>query len=319
MKPILSILAVIVLFGLAASSASAQATRTWVSGVGDDANPCSRTAPCKTFAGAISKTAAGGDINCLDPGGFGTLTITKAIEIACDEVAAHISALGTNGITVSAGAGDVVVLRGLHIEGNGTGLVGIKFNTGAALHVENCVINGFLGSPGHGVSFTPSAASALFVLNTVIRDNNRGATAAGIFIQPSGTGTTTGVIDNAQLLNNGNGLLLDGTQTTGSLVATILRNSVASNNAANGVNAIDTSGKAAGAHVTIDRTAVTGNNTGVATSGTNADVTLAYSVVTDNSTGLSFAASAELRSYQTNQLRANIVSNGASSATIPLE
>src|SRR3982751_3731335 len=65
------------------ASASAQATRTWVSGVGDDANPCSRTAPCKTFAGAISKTANGGEINCLDPGGFGGVTITKSITIKC--------------------------------------------------------------------------------------------------------------------------------------------------------------------------------------------------------------------------------------------
>jgi hypothetical protein len=68
-------------FVLASSIANAQATRTWVSGVGDDANPCSRTAPCKTFAGAISKTAPGGEIDALDPGGFGALTITNAITI----------------------------------------------------------------------------------------------------------------------------------------------------------------------------------------------------------------------------------------------
>jgi hypothetical protein len=81
---------------------SAQATRTWVSGVGDDANPCSRTAPCKTFAGAISKTAAGGEINVLDPGGFGGVTITKSISIIAEGVEAGVLVSGTNAIVVNA-------------------------------------------------------------------------------------------------------------------------------------------------------------------------------------------------------------------------
>src|SRR5450631_2155813 len=103
-------------------AAQAQASRTWVSGVGDDANPCSRTAPCKTFAGAISKTAAGGEIDVLDPGGFGAVTITKAISIEAEGVIAGVVVSGTNGIVVAAGANDSVVLRGLTIEGLGTGL-----------------------------------------------------------------------------------------------------------------------------------------------------------------------------------------------------
>src|SRR3984957_15015789 len=81
---------------LGASAANAQATRTWVSGVGDDANPCSRTAPCKTFAGAISKTAAAGEIDCLDPGGFGALTITKSITIDCLGLSESVLVSGTN-------------------------------------------------------------------------------------------------------------------------------------------------------------------------------------------------------------------------------
>src|SRR5262245_11041461 len=82
---------------MSAQPAFAQATRTWVSGVGDDANPCSRTAPCKTFAGAISKTVSGGIINCIDPGGFGAVTITKSITIDCQGTFAGILASGTNG------------------------------------------------------------------------------------------------------------------------------------------------------------------------------------------------------------------------------
>src|SRR2546423_5207903 len=106
------------------ASASAQATRTWVSGVGDDANPCSRTAPCKTFPGAISKTANGGEINCLDPGGLGGVTITKSIAIKCQYTDGGVLVSGTNAIVVNAAATDKVVLKGLDINGFGTGLNG---------------------------------------------------------------------------------------------------------------------------------------------------------------------------------------------------
>src|ERR1700730_8843316 len=101
------------------TGAFAQASRTWVSGVGDDVNPCSRTAPCKTFAGAISKTAAGGEIDALDPGGYGAVTITKAITIdgGGGQVAGILVTGGTNGINVQAGASDIVTLRNLRING----------------------------------------------------------------------------------------------------------------------------------------------------------------------------------------------------------
>src|ERR1043166_569185 len=97
---ILAIAAGFALSLLAAAPASAQATRTWVSGVGDDVNPCSRTAPCKTFAGAISKTAIDGEINCLDPGGFGAVTITKSITIDCTGTFGSVLAAGTSGIII---------------------------------------------------------------------------------------------------------------------------------------------------------------------------------------------------------------------------
>src|SRR5690349_6440814 len=101
--------------------AQAQATRTWVSGVGDDANPCSRTAPCKTFAGAIAKTAPNGEIQCLDPGGFGAVTITKPISIICEEETGGVLVSGTNAIVVSlANPTDRVTLRGLNIDGLNT-------------------------------------------------------------------------------------------------------------------------------------------------------------------------------------------------------
>jgi hypothetical protein len=135
---------------IGASFAYGQATRTWVSGVGDDANPCSRTAPCKTFAGAISKTAAGGEIDALDPGGFGALTITKAITLdgGGGQVASVLVA-GTNGIVVAAGAGDIVIIRNLRFDGllgggnTNAGLDGIKFISGKDLNIENVYVFGF--------------------------------------------------------------------------------------------------------------------------------------------------------------------------------
>ncbi len=131
------------LLGFWADPASAQ-SRTWVSGVGDDANPCSRTAPCQTWAGAIAKTAAGGEIDALDPGGFGSVTINKAITIdGGGGVVASVLASSTNGIVVAAGASDVVRLRNLSINGIGSGTSAIRFVSGLALHVEHVVTMGF--------------------------------------------------------------------------------------------------------------------------------------------------------------------------------
>src|SRR5687768_9648289 len=118
----LAALSFAVAMAVTATPAAAQATRTWVSGVGDDANPCSRTAPCKTFAGAISKTATGGEINCLDPGGFGGLTITKAISIVCDHTEGGVlsAGAGVNGMVVNAPATATVFLSGLDFNGAGS-------------------------------------------------------------------------------------------------------------------------------------------------------------------------------------------------------
>jgi hypothetical protein len=303
------------LLGLQVSPGHAQATRTWVSGLGDDVNPCSRTAACKTFAGAISKTAAGGVINCLDSGGFGAVTITKAITISCDSVEGSVLAAGSNAIVVSAGANDVVTLRGFQIEGSAAATIGIKFTSGAALHVENCVIHGFSGAPGVGLSFAPGGASALSVVDTVIRDN----TGAGISIQPTGSGSlSSGIIENVKLLNNGTGLLMDGTVTTVAQFGAILRNSIVAANKSIGVSIVATAGKAQ-TFVIIDRVAITGSATGIQSTGTGADVDLGSSVVTNNGTGLSFTAPAEIRSYQTNELRSNITTNGTSSSTLQVE
>jgi len=171
------------LFILALSSLAHAQTRTWVSGVGDDLNPCSRTAPCKTFAGAISKTSANGEIDCLDPGGFGTVTITKNIVIDGTNGAGFgsILAAGTNGVNVNDSATAtpntiIVSLRNLSIQGAGTGFDGIRFTFGKTVHVENCIIAGFRGnganSDGIDMSVNHTGQSNLDVKNTIVRDNS---------------------------------------------------------------------------------------------------------------------------------------------------
>lgn len=164
-------LAAVVILSLA-TGASAQATRTWVSGVGDDANPCSRTAPCKTWAGAISKTAAGGEIDALDPGGYGAVTITKAITLDGGGMVASGLVSGTNDFVINAGASDVVTLRRIQANGLGTGLNGVHVLLAKAVIIEDCDIFGFTT---RGVNFASTAnPTSLFITNSRITNNPGG-------------------------------------------------------------------------------------------------------------------------------------------------
>ena len=179
--------------------AHAQASRTWVSGVGDDANPCSRTAPCHTFAGAISKTSAKGQISVLDPGGYGAVTITKSITLDGNGTLGSILAANVNGIIINAGANDVVTLRNIVIDGVGTGLNGIRFIAGGTLHLENCVI---INTAGYGLDFEPTGASQLFISNCAFRNNAGGE----IFLKPGASGSVTASIEKSIMEKGAYGL-----------------------------------------------------------------------------------------------------------------
>lgn len=189
------------------TAASAQATRTWVSGVGDDANPCSRTQPCKTFAGAISKTATAGEINVLDPGGYGGVTITKAITIVSESMEAGVLVSGTNGIVVNAPSTASVVLRGLDIEGLGTGLNGVRFLAGQSLTVADSTINGFTQA---GVSVAPATDAQVVVRDVEITRSRDGdaatANAAGVRVAPSGTAKADVLLDNVDINDSETGV-----------------------------------------------------------------------------------------------------------------
>ena len=287
---------------LLATSALAQATRTWVSGVGDDANPCSRTAPCKTFAGAISKTATGGEINALDPGGFGGVTITKAITINGGPGVAGVLVSGTNGITVNAPSTAVVTLKGLDIDGLGTSSSGINFIAGKALHVEDCLIYGFT----LGINFSPTGSSDLFVSRTILRENSGG----GIDVTPNGgLALAFAALDNVRLENNLHGVRAEDGSTVN------ITHSVASGNSNSGFAGVATSRAVT---MSIENSMSTLNGTaGVLSTGAQATVRISTSLITDNSgIGLNSAGGA-IVSFGHNRVAGNGGGNGAPTQTVP--
>ena len=297
-------LALIVLTLGISSIANAQATRTWVSGVGDDANPCSRTAPCKTFAGAISKTAASGEISVLDPGGFGVVTITKAITLNGDGTLAGILNAGTTGIIVNAGANDVVYIRNVSINGAGSGLNGIRYLAGKALHVEPCNIYGIgnnTAGNGHGILVALTAtAGGLFVKDTNIKT----CAVDGINVSTT-TGFVAGVLDNVRLEGLPTGAVI------GNNAFVSIRNSVINLSTSTGVS-ITGSGTPTGS---FDNVMINNNPTAINVGATGI-INLSSSVLENNTTAVvSAAPGANLRSSGNNRLLGN-ASDGAALTVI---
>jgi hypothetical protein len=256
------------------SSASAQATRTWVSGVGDDANPCSRTAPCKTFAGAISKTAAGGEINCLDPGGFGGVTITKSLTIKCHYTEGGVLVSGTNAIVINAAATDKVTLKGLDINGIGTGaftsLVGIKILS--AKHVN--IIDNEIYRFKSGIAQVPTTAGAggttVVVKGNHIHDNSIG------YINAPGNNTvafTSAVLRWNEIQDNTCGVVNGAGGTNASTPDAALGG--CGTVAIGAINRI--------AQTFLQHNGVNINGTGVVSRGANSLVEIAYNEITNNS------------------------------------
>jgi hypothetical protein len=220
----IKVMAIAIFMFATVSIAQAQASRTWVSGVGDDANPCSRTAPCKTWAGAISKTAACGEIDALDPGGFGAVTITKSITLDGTGTFASILASLVNGIVINAASTDVVTIRGISINGFCNGINGINILQAKTVNVEDCVI--FRFNTGNGITVNETNDLALNVRNTVIRDNTLDAINT---VTSGAANKVTVTLDNVRLSGSGNGLHA----RSGSRV--FAHNSVFSNNTTNGI------------------------------------------------------------------------------------
>ena len=289
----------IAIFTLAfATMAQAQASRTWVSGVGDDVNPCSRTAPCKTFAGAISKTARHGEINALDDGGFGTVTITKSITLEGGGHIAGILAAGTAGVIINittAGDPGNVILRNLDINGFDTGTFGIRILAAQRVVVDNCVIYGFRstlgGSNGRGISDERTSTSPLpmlWVTNSNVRNNIGGIAATG------GTGLRVNIENTRVSGQSSIGVFVNG----GAKVS--IRSSQVSGNTSDGIH-IET----AGSEMTVVGCLVA-NNSGVGLNNVSgSQFSVADTTVVNNTTGIG----GTLVSFGNNNVRNNTGGN----------
>jgi hypothetical protein len=281
------------LFAISAP-AHAQATRTWVSGVGNDGDPCSRTAPCKTFAGAISKTAVNGIINCIDSGAYGTVTIIHSVTIDCHDVfASSLASLDGNvGFTINIAAGDpkdpwrTVRLRNIDISGIGVGTAGISILSAAAVILEDMEITGFVKQ---GVSDTRTEGNTMLTIRNSVVANNGGS---GI---GAGAQMNTLVLDNVQSNKNAYGISLGKTNT-----ATIVR-SVFSNNTTAGVETDP------GGQLMLDSSVVSFNQTGISASG--GAVAFANSDISFNATALGGATT----TFGNNRIFANAAAGTAPS------
>jgi len=298
-----NILAVAIFTLTVVSMAQAQATRTWVSGVGDDVNPCSRTAPCKTYAGAISKTAVNGEISTLDPGGFGAVTITKSITIEGTEGAGYGSILNssTTGVSIPfdnfTAVGETqktVRLRNLNINGANTGLRGVNITGGnpgsnnSEVIIEDCVIDGQNGSPGRGVSDTRGGTGLkLFVIDTTVRN----CLGAGITAAPAAGGDLKVSMDGVKIHNCQFGVAF-----SNNTKATAIRSNFSGNTT--GVFSDSSTGTA---EINVDQSIVSNNGTGFSASTANTIIRVSNTTAMNNTTLATTGGGGQVLSYGNNQ------------------
>jgi hypothetical protein len=255
------IAAIAISFAVIASPGYAQtlASRTWVSGTGDDGNACSRTAPCKTFASAISKTSIHGEINCLDPGGFGAFEITKSITIDCHDAVGAIANAATDGVEIDFDAFDPsdtfkqINLRNLTIQGVGTGVAGINIGgagQGSLVSIEGCVVDGNDANVAVGIRDL-RIRGALVIDQTIVRNNS----GTGISIASSGNGSRRAVISNTRVVNSAVGI------DVGAFADVMIEHSLVTNNATAGLM-VESTGV-----VMVDSTTISHNGNGIQNSG----------------------------------------------------
>jgi len=294
----------------------ALAARTWVASVsagGNDAHACSRAAPCKTFAVAVARTIAGGEINCVDADDYGKVTITKSLSIVCDNTEAGIFAAGTVGITVNTLATDSVTLKGIDIEGFGTGTVGINFIRGGTLHVHKVRINHFrstTAAPVNGINFAPTLGAALYVSESYLTENGTGFGGSGISIAAAATATVA--ITNTRIENNLHGIRIINVSSDTLKVA--VTDSTIVGNAGAGIVTSSTDGP----NQLMLKSVLVANNgaQGVTNIGPAASTRIGDSIVTGNATGVeNFEGS--FTSYKNNQIRLNTVDGTPLAAETP--
>jgi hypothetical protein len=291
---------------VAAFAAQGQATRTWVSGVGDDVNPCSRTAPCKTFAGAISKTASGGIIDALDPGGFGAVTITKPITIEGNGTLASILSSGVNGVIVNitSGTNRNVILRNLLIDGSGVtlGTNGVRFIAGDSLFVEDCYIHNYSTT---GIDFENDSGNGVLE----VRRTSFASTGVGILIKPQAAATSA----KASIRDSWVTKCTTGVRAEDKSNVSVERNSISGN-----TDGVLSFSNAATTTVIVTNSEITGNSgIGLKTQGGSSIIRVAGSVISGNGTGIDHSFAGALETYLNNVFTANGTAGTFSGNAVP--
>src|SRR6266540_108875 len=284
---------------LSAPSAHALVSRAWVASNGSDANPCTRASPCAHFQAAHNNLVPGGEINCVDNGNFASVLITKTITIDCaatfagDTTTPFMFRINAPGVTVK--------LRNLSLNGLGTfGNIGVEFQAGAALFIENCTIIGFRFGAGIGISFQPSASAKLVVSNSAVSDNGIGA-----LIRPTGGAEVQVIFDRVTTAGGVVGIKVDGSgQATGQIDVDV-RDSVSAHNANNGFIAVSDAGQAP-IHYKITRSSAFNNGAfGAVATGAQAFMIVSGSSLTKNGTGLAQLSGSTVATYTNNDVNFN--------------
>jgi hypothetical protein len=303
-RPLVSLALLAFASVLPAMPAHAQ-TRVFVGAQGSDANPCTFALPCRTFQHAHDTVVAGGEINVLDPAGYGAVTITKAISIQGHKFASVSPAASADAITINAGPNDRVNLGGLVIEGFGTGAAGVVFNTGASLNIHDSTIRNFHFD---GIVFQPTTSSQLNVSQTLITDLGDVATAI-IVSPPSGSPAITAALDHVTLKVGLVGLNVDN-EFTGSMNVAIADSVISK--FADGIDVFSSSGAT---NVVVRDCTVINDGTGITSTGPTTFVRVTRSTITANGIGLKTTSSGSLISFGDNSLDGN-TTDGAPTSTI---
>jgi hypothetical protein len=318
MKKIVSSFGIITIgLGALLQAGAAEATplaRTWVSGAGNDSNPCTRASPCATFNGAYLKTPVGGEIDVLDGGDFGGLIINSALTVAND--GAGTAAGGA--IVVNAGPSDAVVLRGLSLNGLNSSLSGINFARGASLMIDHCTIQGFQSNGG--IVFAPNSPAKLWVADTAL-SNDGASPGASVWIVPVSGAPATAHLERVQILGAiGNGVRVDGTYGGGAIDAELHDVTVDGATGGSGIAAV--SATSGGPGVTMIADEVTSSHNagyGLRAVGGTATIYVSRSTITNNSVGIRASSGGAMVSYSDNRFVGNAGGDGAPTTTIPLK
>jgi hypothetical protein len=297
----------------------ALAQRVFVSATGSDSNPCTFVSPCRSFQHAHDVTSANGEIDVIDPAGYGPLTITKAISIQGHGFSGISVPSGANGITINAPSTAAVHLNGLLIDGNNVGGAGILFNTGKSLTVENCIVRRSRG--GSGLAFRPNGTtkSTLAVSDSYFSDNSSN----GLDVEPQSSGAITAAITRSGFYNNGNiNFFVYGAGGTGAVNVAVTDSVAANSFSFNGATgfAVESGSSESVSNLSLTHCLAVGNSIGVAAISFHATLWLAQSTVTGNGVGFAQGNGGVIETYQDNSIAAgNQGGNGGALSNVAKE